>query len=160
MVISLIRMRTKLYFQLHQLKVYPISDRAILHLLWITELLDYNMLALIIPALGCIILLYPNLSMVVLYVAFVSSGYLLLSLIILEIKLVASYSRLFRGAVIASAVVGIVILAESLVNMSKWEFEHVAKFVIDWGVLVPFIAALSLLTLYEIATVILSRLVK
>ena len=159
-LLSLVRMRTKLYFELYQLKVYTISDQTVLRFLWLIELFDYSLLALLIPGLACIIELYPNILQIALYVSSVLSGYLVMSLILLKIKLLASYSRVLRGVVIGGVVLAILVLAESLQGLSSWRFERVVDFNADEGVLLATIIICLLSVLYALAVLTLSKLTK
>lgn len=157
-IMSLIRTRFNSSFKIYQLKIYPVSDASILKLLWLTELLDYNSLALIVPAITCIIILYPDLSMILMYMITLVMFYFIFSLVLLKAKLIMAYSRIFNGVVIATIISGIIVLAKSLENIGQWEFETFYTNIPAWIIGVSFIFLFSLL--YSLTILTFSKLTR
>ncbi len=89
-VMGMMRVGKKYSIQLHQIKIYPLSDQSIFRLLWVIELLDYTLLMFLVPAIGVFWVLYPDFYLILLCLFCLSLSYALVTLLVSEIKLLIS----------------------------------------------------------------------
>lgn len=90
-IVGMMRIASKKHsIQLHQIKIYPLSDRLIFSLLWIINMLDYTLLMFLVPAIGSILVLYPDFYLILLCLFCLSLSYALVTLLVSEVKLLIS----------------------------------------------------------------------
>ena len=81
-------MRQGVYINRYQLKLYPLSAHTVLHFLWLSEVIDFKILAFLIPVSVCAVSLSLSQGIsVFVYVIYASASYIGFCLVFVIFKL-------------------------------------------------------------------------
>ena len=87
-IVSYLQMRRGVYINRYQLKLYPLSAHTILHFLWLSEMIDFKILAFLIPVSVCAVSLSLSQDIsVFVYVIYASASYIGFCLVFVIFKL-------------------------------------------------------------------------
>ena len=147
--------------QLHQIKIYPLSDQLIFRLLWIINMLDYTLLMFLVPAIGVFWVLYPDFYLILLCLFCLSLSYALVTLLVSEVKLLislyppASYVLILFYFALAMAASRI----EDVVNQDP---NFIFEFVSNWRtqIFVFGIFLVIIVSFYKIGILMVSKIYK
>ena len=147
--------------QLFQIKIYPLPNRLVFQLLWVIELLDYNILIVIVPAMGLVLMLFPDFDTIFLCLTYMAMCYALMTLLLSIVKILIS---LFPPAL---HVVNWAIALFGFISILVWLFVtelnlygSIYVFVSNWQILIFSFAVFILITLYKTGTFLVSKLSK
>jgi tetrahydromethanopterin S-methyltransferase subunit C len=135
-------------FTFRQIKPYPLSASMTWNYLWIVELLDYSALYIIVPSTACALMLYPNLDRMSCFLIGAVMSYILLSILILEIKLVSMKYPLIRGIVNGLQIVSFLALLGLVRQYAGFDAGTLAVLVRAWFAGFLLLALLSSALLY------------
>lgn len=157
---GLIRVGGKKYsIQLHQIKIYPLSDRLIFHLLWVIELLDYTLLMFLVPAIGSIMVLYPDFYFILLCLVYLGLSYALVTLLVSELKLLISLYPP-AGYVLSLFIMALSITGLQIGGANDSAFIH--EFVSNWRAQIFVFGnfLVIIVSLYKIGILMVSKIYK
>lgn len=147
-------------FQLHQIKIYPLSNRLIFYMFWSTELFDYNLMMFVIPSIGFIFIFYPDFYTIAFSLLCIFIGYILMSLTLIEIKLLMSQYRQLKNIIVIGYVVSALPLMPLWTYLSKENPERMVELISNWSKGIYFITAFFIVFLYKLVLLTLSRFTK
>ena len=148
----------KYNIQLHQIKIYPLPDRLIFRLLWIINMLDYPLLMFLVPAIGSILVLYPDFYLILLCLFCLSLSYALVTLLVSELKLLIS---LYPPAGYAFSLF-IIALMIAVLQMKEVDPTFISEFVSNWKaqIFVFGILLIIIVSFYKIGILMVSKMYK
>ncbi len=148
----------KYNIQLHQIKIYPLPDRLIFRLLWIINLLDYNLLMFLVPAIGMFWMLYPDFYLILLCLVCLSLSYALVTLLVSELKLLISLYPP-AGYIFSLFIIALVI---ACLQMEEVDPTFISQFVSNWKaqIFVFGILLVIIVSLYKIGILMVSKIYK
>ncbi|MYB55953.1 MAG: hypothetical protein F4X51_06155 [Gemmatimonadetes bacterium] len=149
----------KYNIQLHQIKIYPLSDQLIFRLLWIINLLDYTLLMFLVPAMGVFWVLYPDFYLILLCLVCLSLSYALVTLLVSEVKLLISLYPP-AGYVLSLFIIALWMALQIGGGANDPTFIH--EFVSNWRIqtFVLFIFLVIIVFLYKIGILMVSKMYK
>lgn len=158
-VMGMMRVGNKYSIQLHQIKIYPLSDQSIFRLFWVIELLDYTLLMFIVPAIGVFWVLYPDFYLILLCLVCLSLSYALVTLLVSELKLLISLYPP-AGYVLSLFIIALWMALQIGEGTNDPTFIH--EFVSNWRIqiFVFFIFLVIIVFLYKIGILMVSKMYK
>ena len=158
---GMMRVGKKYSIQLHQIKIYPLSDRLIFRLFWVIELLDYTLLMFFVSAIGIFWVLYPDFYLILLCLACLSLSYALVTLLVSELKLLIS---LYPPAsyVLALFSVSLCMACLQIGGVVNRDSTFIHEFVSDWRtqIFVFGIFFVIIVSFYKIGILMVSKIYK
>lgn len=151
----------KYNIQLHQIKIYPLSDQSIFRLLWVINLLDYNLLMFLVPAIGSILVLYPDFYLILLCLFCLSLSYALVTLLVSEVKLLISLYPP-AGYALSLFIIALMIACLQVEEIANQDPTFISQFVSNWRIqiFVFFIFLIIIVSLYKIGILMVSKMYK
>ena len=147
--------------QLHQIKIYPLSDRLIFRLLWIINMLDYPLLMFLVPAIGVFWVLYPDFYLILLCLFCLSLSYALVTLLVSEVKLLISLYPP-AGYVLSLFIIALMIACLQVEEVANQDPTFISEFVSDWRtqIFVFGIFFVIIVSFYKIGILMVSKMYK
>ncbi len=161
-IVGMMRIASKKHsIQLHQIKIYPLSDRLIFRLLWIVNLLDYPLLMFLVPAIGSILVLYPDFYLILLCLFCLSLSYALVTLLVSELKLLISLYPP-AGYAFSLFIIALMIACLQVEEVANQDPNFISQFVSNWRIqiFVFFIFLIIIVSLYKIGILMVSKMYK
>ena len=147
--------------QLHQIKIYPLSDQLIFRLFWIINLLDYPLLMFLVPAMGVFWVLYPDFYLILLCLFCLSLSYALVTLLVSELKLLISLYPP-AGFIFSLFVIALMIACLQMEEVANQDPTFISEFVSDWRtqIFVFGIFFVIIVSFYKIGILMVSKIYK
>ena len=147
--------------QLHQIKIYPLSDRLIFRLFWIINMLDYPLLMFLVPAIGVFWVLYPDFYLILLCLFCLSLSYALVTLLVSEVKLLISLYPP-AGYALSLFIIALMIACLQVEEVANQDPNFIFEFVSNWKaqIFVFGILLVIIVSLYKIGILMVSKMYK